>query len=125
MRTKWKFPVYFSGLVLAITATAVSCSKDSTAPQSQSVSSAVAQKAPEAQVNPSWAGTYHTDALAYVYSKLSNAGNLGTQYPQAVGWGAGHPELPYFNAVMVSNGAVYVGGQFRSLGGRPHSKALH
>ena len=79
MRTKWKFPVYFSGLVLAITATAVSCSRDSTAPQPQSVASVVPQKAPEAQVNPSWAGTYHTDALAYVYSKLSNAGNLGTQ----------------------------------------------
>jgi hypothetical protein len=79
MRTKWKFPVYFSGLVLAITATAVSCSRDSTAPQLQSVSSAVPQKAPEAQVSPSWAGQYHTEALAYVYSKLSKTGNLGTQ----------------------------------------------
>src|SRR5205823_6268639 len=74
-----KFPVYFSGLVLAITATAVSCSRDSTAPQTQSVSSAVPQKAPDAQVNPSCAGTYHTDALAFVYSKLSKTGNLGTQ----------------------------------------------
>ncbi len=79
MRTKWKFPVYFSGLVLAITATAVSCSRDSTAPQPQSVSSAVPQKAPEAQVNPSWAGTYHTDALAFIYSRLSKTSNLGTQ----------------------------------------------
>lgn len=79
MRTKWKFPVYFSGLVLAITATAVSCSRDSTAPQPQSVSSAVPQKAPEGQVNPSWAGTYHTDALAFVYSRLSKTSNLGTQ----------------------------------------------
>jgi len=79
MRTKWKFPVYFSGLVLAITATAVSCSRDSTAPQTQSVSSAAPQKAPETQVNPSWAGTYHTDALAYVFSKLSKTGDLGTQ----------------------------------------------
>ena len=79
MRTKWKFPVYFSGLVLAITATAVSCSRDSTAPQPQSVSSAVPQKAPDAQVNPSWAGTYHTDALAFVYSRLSRTSNLGTQ----------------------------------------------
>jgi hypothetical protein len=79
MRTKWRFPVYFSGLVLAITVTAVSCSRDSTAPQPQSVSTAVRQKAPEAQVNPSWAGTYHTDALAFVYSRLSKTGNLGTQ----------------------------------------------
>jgi len=79
MRTKWKFPVYFSGLALAITATAVSCSRDSTAPQPQSVPSAVPQKAPDGQVNPSWAGTYHTDALAFVYSRLSKTSNLGTQ----------------------------------------------
>jgi len=79
MRTKWKFPVYFSGLVLAITVTVVSCSRESTAPQPQSVSSAAPQKAPEAQVNPSWAGQYHTDALAYAYSKLSKTGNVGTQ----------------------------------------------
>ena len=76
MRTKWQFPVYFSGLVLAITATAVSCSNDeSTAPQS----SVVAQKAPETQVNPSWPGQYHTDAVSFVFSKLSKAGNLATQ----------------------------------------------
>ena len=79
MRTKWKFPVYFTGLVVAFTATAVSCSRDSTAPQSQSVSSAVPQKAPEGHVNPNWAGTYHTDALAFVYSRLSKTSNLGTQ----------------------------------------------
>ena len=79
MRTKWKFPVYFSALVLAITATAVSCSRDSTAPQPQSGSTAVPEKAPEAQVNPSWAGTYHTDALAFVYSRLSKTSNPGTQ----------------------------------------------
>src|ERR1043165_8503232 len=79
MRTKWKFPVYFSGFVLAITATAVSCTRDSTAPQPPSVSTAVPQRAPDTQVNPSWAGTYHTDALAFVYSRLSKAGPLSTQ----------------------------------------------
>ena len=79
MRTRWKFPVYFSALVFVITATAVSCAKDSTAPQLQSVSTAAPEKAPEAQVNPSWAGTYHTDALAFVYSRLSKTSNFGTQ----------------------------------------------
>ena len=79
MRTRWQFPVYFSGLVLAITATAVSCSKDdSTAPQ-QSMSSVVPQKTPEAQVNASWSGQYHTDGLKFVYSKLSKTSNLSTQ----------------------------------------------
>jgi len=79
MRMKWKLPIYFSGVVVAITAAAVSCSRDSTAPQPQSVSSALPQKAPEAQLNPSWAGAYHSDALAFVYAKLSKTSNLTTQ----------------------------------------------
>lgn len=38
--------------------------------------------------------------------------------PQADGWGPEHPELPFFNALVVHDGAVYAGGEFRSLGGQ-------
>jgi hypothetical protein len=82
MRTNWKFPVYFGALVLALTATVVSCSKDSTAPQGQSASAnahLVQQKAQDAQASYKWPGKYHTDALAHVYSKLAQANKRGTK----------------------------------------------
>ncbi|MFN2602361.1 MAG: hypothetical protein ABR582_06335 [Gemmatimonadaceae bacterium] len=110
MRTKWKFPVYFSGLVLAITATAVSCSRDSTAPTPESLSTAVPQKAPEAQVNPSWAGTYHSDALTYVFSKLSKGGNLGTQSARCQVAVAAVKE--FNKSYRKSNGAIGVADAF-------------
>lgn len=73
MRRKWKLPVYFGALVLALTATVVSCSKDSTAPQSsvRAGAQAAQQKSQDSQESSKRAGKYHTDALTYVYSKLS------------------------------------------------------
>jgi hypothetical protein len=81
MRTKWKLPVYFGALVLALTATVVSCSKDSTAPQSSASAGAHAaqQKSQDSQESSKWAGKYHTDGLTYVYSKLAQANKRGTK----------------------------------------------
>jgi hypothetical protein len=82
MRTNWKFPVYFGALVLALTATVVSCSKDSTAPQGQSASAnahLVQQKAQDAQASYKWPGRYHTEALVNVYSKLARANKQSTK----------------------------------------------
>lgn len=80
MRMKWKLPVYFGALVLALTATVVSCSKDATAPQRQSASAQVTQqKTPDAQEQYKSAGKYHTDGLNYVYSKLAQANKRSTK----------------------------------------------
>jgi len=77
MRTKLKLPVYFGALVLALTASVVSCSKDSTAPQS---SARVAQqKSQDSQESSRRAGKYHTDALVYVFAKLSQANKNSTK----------------------------------------------
>lgn len=78
MRSKSKLPVYFGALVLALTATAVSCSKDSTAPQGQSAHVAQ-QKSQDAQDSYKWPGKYHTQALAHVYSKLAQANKRSTK----------------------------------------------
>lgn len=75
MRMKWKYPMFFSSLVVAIAFTAVSCSDSSTAPQpTANVSNgpqAAYQKLPDLQASFSWPGRYHTEALAQIYSKLS------------------------------------------------------
>jgi hypothetical protein len=73
MRMKWKLPVYFSALVLGLTATVVSCSKDSTAPQGSASTAAhpTQQKTSDSQDSYKRAGKYHTDGLAYVYAKLA------------------------------------------------------
>ncbi len=74
MRMKWKFPAYFGGLVLAIAATAVSCSKDSTAPQQAATVAGnphiLQQKIQELQTEYGWMGRFHTEGLAYIHSKL-------------------------------------------------------
>lgn len=74
MRMKWKYPVYFGGLVLAIAATVVSCTHDSTSPASAVTSGRdirlSQQKLQDLQNKYGWAGRYHTDALAYVYARL-------------------------------------------------------
>lgn len=77
MRMKWKLPVYFSGLVLAISATAVSCSTDSTAPQ-QSVTALPGprtsqQTVQDLQAQYGWMGRFHTEGLEYAYKKLSQS----------------------------------------------------
>jgi hypothetical protein len=82
MRTNWKFPAYFGGLVLALVATAVSCSDESTAPQRMSAkgeSVPVQQKTQNPQDKYDWPGKYHTDALAYVYSKLARANRASSK----------------------------------------------
>ncbi len=82
MRSKWKLPVYLSALVLALTATVVSCSKESTAPLGQSASAgahSAQQMTQGAQESYKWPGKYHTDALAYVYSKLAQANKRSTK----------------------------------------------
>ena len=80
MRMKWKLPVYFSGLVLAIAATAVSCSNESTAPQQSVTTPASArttqQTVQDLQAQYGWMGRFHTKGLEYAYSKLS-------QFPRA------------------------------------------
>jgi hypothetical protein len=84
MRMKWKYPVYFSGLVVAIAITAVSCSEGSTAPQPSAVINNdlrfTHQKLPDLQASFNWPGKYHTEALAYVYAKLSR-GNQRASKP--------------------------------------------
>jgi hypothetical protein len=77
MRMKWKLPIYFSCLVLAIAATAVSCSKDSTAPE-QSVTAVASprlaqQTVEDLQAQYGWMGRFHTEGLEYVYGKLSQS----------------------------------------------------
>jgi hypothetical protein len=80
MRVKWKFPVYFGAVALSLTATVVSCSKDSTAPQGQSASAQVKQqKNSDAQERHKAAGKYHTDGLTYVYSKLAQGNKRSTK----------------------------------------------
>lgn len=81
MRKKWKLPVYFGALVLASTATIVSCSKDATAPVRQSTLAGAQpdQQKSQEQERYKRAGKYHTDALAYVYSKLAQANKRGTK----------------------------------------------
>jgi hypothetical protein len=78
---KWKLPVYFGVLLLGLTATVVSCSKDSTAPQGSVSASARAaqQKAQDSQESYKRAGKYHTDGLAYVYSKLAQTSKRSTK----------------------------------------------
>lgn len=77
MRMKWKYPVYFGGLVLALAATAVSCSDESTSPSGLAASSDgrhIAQdKVQELQNSYGWMGRYHTEALAYIQTRLSQA----------------------------------------------------
>jgi hypothetical protein len=74
---KWKLPVYFSGLVLAIAATAVSCSNESTAPR-QSVTALPGprtsqQTVEDLQSQYGWMGRFHTEGLEYAYKKLSQS----------------------------------------------------
>lgn len=81
MRMKWKYPMYFSSLVVAIAFTAVSCSDSSTAPQPTANASngpqVTYQKLPDLQASFNWPGRYHTEALAQIYGKLSR-GQQGT-----------------------------------------------
>ena len=75
MRFKWEYPV-FLGLLSAVAATVVSCSKDSTSP-GQSVAvrdepQLAQQKLLDLQDKYGWAGKYHTDALVHIHNKLSH-----------------------------------------------------
>lgn len=78
MRMKWKLPVCFGALVLGLTATVVGCSKDSTAPQGSAAHPAQ-QKTSESQDSYKRAGKYHTEGLAYVYSKLAQTNKRSTK----------------------------------------------
>jgi hypothetical protein len=75
MRFKWENPV-FLGLLMAVAATVVSCSKDSTSPAPTAVVRGeprlAQQKLLDLQDRYGWTGKYHTDALAHIYSKLSH-----------------------------------------------------
>lgn len=77
MRMKWKLPVYSSGLLLAVAATAVSCSKESTAPTNSMTAATSAhvtqQKLEDLQAEYGWMGRFHTEGLAYIYTKLSES----------------------------------------------------
>lgn len=77
MRMKWKFPVFFGGLVLALAATAVSCSRETTSPARTAVSNnserVLYEKVQELQQAYAWMGQYHTDALSYIYAKLTES----------------------------------------------------
>ena len=83
MRMKWIYPMYFSGLVVAIALTAVSCSRDSTSPQTPAATTPVPhvtyQKLPDILASYSWPGRYHTEALAHVYAKLSRGNKLSSK----------------------------------------------
>jgi hypothetical protein len=74
MRFKLEYPV-FLGLLVAVAATVVSCSKDSTSPENAVVSLGEPQLAQQRllylQDKYGWAGKYHTDALAHIHNKLS------------------------------------------------------
>ena len=75
MRFKWEYPVFF-GLLVAVAATVVSCSKDSTSPTPAAVirdePQLAQQKLLDLQDKYGWAGKYHTDALVHIHSKLSH-----------------------------------------------------
>lgn len=74
MRMKWKYPAYFGGLVLVLAATAVACSENSTSPRfAAQVGDAPQSRLTmqELQDRYGWMGRYHTQALTYIYSKLS------------------------------------------------------
>lgn len=73
MRFKWEYPV-FLGLLTVVSATIVSCSKDSTSPAPVTVRDEPQlsqQKLVDVQNRYGWTGRYHTDALADIYAKLS------------------------------------------------------
>jgi hypothetical protein len=74
MRFKWEYPV-FLGLLMAVAATVVSCSKDSTSPAPAPVVREEPQPAQQRlldlQNKYGWTGRYHTDALAHIYASLS------------------------------------------------------
>lgn len=83
MRIKWKYPVFLGGLLMALAATAVSCSKDSTSPGSTAVvredPHLSQQKMQDLQDKYGWTGKYHTDALAHVYSRLSRGKSVSSK----------------------------------------------
>lgn len=83
MRIKWEYPVFLGGLLMALAATAVSCSKDSTSPGSAAVvredPRLSQQKMQDLQNNYGWTGRYHTDALAHVYSRLSRGKSVSSK----------------------------------------------
>ena len=73
MRFKWEYPV-FAGLLMIVSATIVSCSKDSTSTAPVVVRDEpqlAQQKLVDLQDKYGWTGRYHTDALANIYTKLS------------------------------------------------------
>ena len=80
MRFKWEYPV-FLGLLSAVAATVVSCSKDSTSPENAVITREEPQLAQQRlldlQDKYGWAGRYHTDALVHIHNKLSH-GNSAT-----------------------------------------------
>jgi hypothetical protein len=47
-----------------------------------------------------------------------NTGSATDWNPRAVGWGPNHPDVPWFGALAIDAGSVFVGGEFSSLGGR-------
>jgi hypothetical protein len=75
MRFKWEYPVVL-GLLSAVAATVVSCSKDSTSPENAGVTreepQLAQQRLPDLQDKYGWAGKYHTDALVHIHNKLSH-----------------------------------------------------
>jgi len=75
MRFKWEYP-FFLGLLVAVAATVVSCSKDSTSPIPAVVvrdePQLAQQKLLDLQDKYGWAGKYHTDALVHIHNKLSH-----------------------------------------------------
>lgn len=83
MRIKWKYPVFLGGLLMALAATAVSCSKDSTSPGSTAVvredRHLSQQKMQDLQDKYGWTGRYHTDALAHVYGRLSRRTSVSSR----------------------------------------------
>lgn len=80
MRFKLEYPVVL-GLLVAVAATVVSCSKDSTSPTPATVirdePQLAQQKLLDLQDKYGWAGKYHTDALVHIHNKLSH-GNSAT-----------------------------------------------
>jgi hypothetical protein len=83
MRIKWKYPVFLGGLLMALAATAVSCSKDSPSPGPTAVvredPHLLQQKMQDLQDKYGWTGKYHTDALAHVYGRLSRGKSVSSR----------------------------------------------
>ncbi len=83
MRIKWEYPIFLGGLLVALAATAVSCSKDSTSPGPTAVvredPRLSQQKMRDLQDKYGWTGKYHTDALAHVYTKLSSGQSVSSR----------------------------------------------